>query len=151
MATLGDDVCDVHGASSWYIKNCWQSLYRVFSTGGDGGVPSPTKNLLIHPLPTKFVFPPTKSQFNQIKTNVIISCSHCSCTIFVLISYSFETQIMLILILIDVQYSQNAVFSFEELSNCQNHSSSDFHYLVKKFPQPCSLLFDRKSGKLLKF
>ena len=31
---------------------------------------------------------------------------------------------MLILILIDVQYSQNAVFSFEKGSNRQNHSSS---------------------------
>ena len=40
---------------------------------------------------------------------------------------------MLILILIDVQYSQNAVFSFEKGSNHQNHSSSS-HHLVKKFP-----------------
>ena len=31
---------------------------------------------------------------------------------------------MLILILIDVQYSQNAVFSYEKGSNRQNHSSS---------------------------
>ena len=31
---------------------------------------------------------------------------------------------MLILILVDVQYSQNAVFSFEKGSNRQNHSSS---------------------------
>ena len=41
---------------------------------------------------------------------------------------------MLILILIDVQYSQNAVFSFEKSSNRQNHSSSDSHHLVKKIP-----------------
>ena len=41
---------------------------------------------------------------------------------------------MLILILIDVQYSQNAVFSFEKFSNRQNHSSSDSHHLVKKSP-----------------
>ena len=40
---------------------------------------------------------------------------------------------MLILILIDVQYSQNAVFSSEKGSNNQNHSSG-FHHLVKKFP-----------------
>ena len=36
------------------------------------------------------------------------------CTTFVLISYSFDTQATLILILIDVQYTQNAVFSFEK-------------------------------------
>ena len=116
MVTLDNDVCDVRGASSLYVKTCLQSLYRVFPTGGggDGEVPPRTKNLLIHPLPIKFLFPPTKSQFNPIKNkNVIFSCSHCSCTIFVLISYSFETKIMLILILINVQYSQNAVFSFE--------------------------------------
>ena len=50
-----------------------------------------------------------------------------------LISYSFDTQVMVILILIDVQYSQNAVFSFEKGSNCQNHSFSDSHHKVKKF------------------
>ena len=41
---------------------------------------------------------------------------------------------MLILILIDVQYSQNAVFSFEKFLNRQNHSSSDSHHLVKNSP-----------------
>ena len=41
---------------------------------------------------------------------------------------------MLILILVDVQYSQNAVFSFEKFSNRQNHPSSGFQHLVKKFP-----------------
>ena len=41
---------------------------------------------------------------------------------------------MLILILIDVQYLQNAVFSFEKGSNHQNHSSSGSQHLVKKFP-----------------
>ena len=41
---------------------------------------------------------------------------------------------MLILILIDVQYSQNAVFSFQKCSNHQNHSSSGSHHLVKKIP-----------------
>ena len=84
-------------------------------------------------------------------TYSFFSCSYCSCTIFVLTSYSLETQIMLILILIDVQYSQNAVFSFEKFLNPQNHSSSGSHHLVKKSPQQCSLLFDIKSGKLLKF
>ena len=62
----------------------------------------------------------------------IFSCSHCSCTIFVLISYPFYTQVMLILILIDVQYLQNAVFSFEKGSNSRNHSYSGSHHSVKK-------------------
>ena len=34
--------------------------------------------------------------------------------------------LMLMLTLIDVQYLQNAVFSFEKGSICQYHSSSDF-------------------------
>ena len=109
MATLAHDVYDVHGASSLYIKTCWQNLYRVFPTGGggDGGVLPPTKNLHIHPLPTKlytYSLPPKVNLTQYKNKNVIFSCSHCSCTIFVLISYSFETQIMLIFILIDVQY-----------------------------------------------
>ena len=41
---------------------------------------------------------------------------------------------MLILILIDIQYSQNAVFSFEKFSSRQNHSSSGSHRLAKKIP-----------------
>ena len=41
---------------------------------------------------------------------------------------------MLILILIDVQYSQDAVFSFEKGSNRQNRSSSCFRHLAKKSP-----------------
>ena len=41
---------------------------------------------------------------------------------------------MLILILIDVQYSHNAVFSFEKGSNRQNYSSSGSHHTVKKNP-----------------
>ena len=72
MATLEHDVCDVHGASSLYIKTCWQSssvyvyVYRLYIyiyiyiythtyiyTGlqgfrywGDGGSPPPVNNLL---------------------------------------------------------------------------------------------------------
>ena len=41
---------------------------------------------------------------------------------------------MLILILIDVQYSQEAVFSFEEGLNCQNHFSSGSPHPVKTIP-----------------
>ena len=59
-------------------------------------------------------------------------------------SYFFDTQVMLILILIDVQYSQNAVFSFEKGSNCQNHSSSGSHHPVKNSP---SKIFDSQSGE----
>ena len=142
----------MHGASSSYIKTCWQSLCRVFPTGVWGSPPF-NKKCARSTLPTKFLFPPTKSQFKLIKkiktflAVVIVPVPF----LFVLISYSFKTQIMLILILIDVQYSQNAVFSFEKFSNRQNHSSSDSHHLVKKSPQQCSLLFDTKSGKLLKF
>ena len=84
-------------------------IYRVFPTGWMGESPPPAKNLLI-------------------------SCSHSSCTIYVLISCSFETQIMLILTVIDVQYSQNAVFSFENFLNRQNHFSSGSHHLIKKIP-----------------
>ena len=125
MATLVHDVCDVHRASSLYIKTCWQNLYRVFPTSRDGGVtPSP---------PNYYSLPP-KVNSTQYKNKNIFSCSHCSCTIIVLISYSFKTQIMLILILIDVQYSQNAVSSFEKFSTRQNHSSSGSHHQVKKNP-----------------
>ena len=41
---------------------------------------------------------------------------------------------MLILILIHVQYSQNAVFSFEKFSNRQNHSSSVLTTWLKNPP-----------------
>ena len=119
-------------------------IYRVFPTGGWGKSP-PTSQKFAH-------FSPRNVNSTQQKNeNVIFSCSHFSCTIFVLISYSFETQIVLILILINVQYSQNSVFSFEKFLNGQNHSSSGSYHLVKKSPQQCSLLFNTKSGKLEKF
>ena len=41
---------------------------------------------------------------------------------------------MLILILTDVQHSQEAIFSFEIGSNCQNHSSSGSFHPVTKIP-----------------
>ena len=41
---------------------------------------------------------------------------------------------MLILILLNVQYLQNAVYSFEKGSNRQNHSLSDSHHLIEKSP-----------------
>ena len=128
MATLEHGVCDVHGASSLYIKNCWQSLYRVFPIGGMDESP-PTNQKCAHSPPPHQIFVPSHQKSSQpnkkIKTSFLAVASDCSCTIFVLISYSFETQIMLVSILIDVQYPQNAVFSFEKFSNRQNHPSSD--------------------------
>ena len=47
---------------------------------------------------------------------------------------------MLILILIDVQYSQKAVFSFEEGLSGQNHSSGS-HHQVKKSPPATFQIF----------
>ena len=91
----------------------------------------------IHSFPTKFLFPPTKRQ-----TSFLAGVIAPVYTIFVLISYSFETQIMLILILIDVQYQQNAIFSFEKFSIRQNHSSSGSHHLIKKSPPAVFTTFD---------
>ena len=58
---------------------------------------------------------------------------------------------MLILILIVVQYSQNAVLSFEQFLNRQNYSSRGSHRLVKKLRLQCSLRFDkvRETPKIL--
>ena len=58
----------------------------------------------------------------------------------------FETQIMLILILIDVQYSQNAFFSFEKFLVRQNHSSSGFQRLVKNFPSSVHYFLTQSQG-----
>ena len=48
---------------------------------------------------------------------------------------------MLFLIFIDVQYSQNAVFSFKNFSIRQIHSSSGSDHLVKKIPPPVFTTF----------
>ena len=42
---------------------------------------------------------------------------------------------MLVLILINVQYLHNIAFSLEKGSSGQNHSFSDSHHSVQKFPQ----------------
>ena len=149
MANLAHDVCDVHGASSSYIKTCWQSLCKVFPIGAWGSPPF-NKKFARSTFPTKFLFPPTKIQFKTIKKIKIFLAVVIVCVpfLFVLISYSFKRQI--ILMLIDFQYSQNAVFSFEKLSNRQNHSSSGSHHLVK-IHQQCSQLFEKDSWKILKF
>ena len=65
MATLEHDVCDMHGASSLYIKACWQSLNRVFPSGGMGESHEQPKICSFTPFPTKLLFPPTKSQLTQ--------------------------------------------------------------------------------------
>ena len=97
--------------------------------------------LPIHPSPPPKVNPlPTKQQFSSYnsKKPSILSCSHCPRSIFVLMSYSLDTQVMSILILIDVQYSQNAVFSLEKCLTFQNHSSSGSIHLLKKSPSKIS-------------
>ena len=129
MVTLAHDVCNVYGASSLYIKTCWQILYRFFPTGGTGESPHQPKRWSFTSSPPNFYFLPPKVNSTQYKNKNIFSGSHCSCAISALIS-----QTMLILILIDVQYSQNAVFSFEKFSNRQNYSSSCSHPLDKKIP-----------------
>ena len=118
-------------------------LLAGWGGGGESLHPLQAKSFFISGLlPTKFLFPlrqkPKVNSTQQKNKNVLSSCSHCSSTIFVLISNSLETQIMLNLVLIDVQYSQNAVFSFKKLSNRQNHSSSGSHHLIKISRQQCS-------------
>ena len=65
MATLAHDVCDVHGASSLYIKTCWQSLYRVFPTGGMGESPHQPKICSFTPSPPNFYSLPPKVNSTQ--------------------------------------------------------------------------------------
>ena len=57
VATLEHDVYDVHGASSLYIKTCWQGLYRVFPTGGMGECPLQT-NICSFTPPNFYSLPP---------------------------------------------------------------------------------------------
>ena len=135
ISSVLDQYCflTIHLSNDTYV--CY--IYTGFSLlGGNRGVPTISQEFTYSPLSIKLSFPPYQKsiQPNKKNKNVIFCCSHCSCTIFVLISYSFETQIMLLLILIDGRYSQNAVFSFEEFLNCQNHFSSGSHHLVKNRP-----------------
>ena len=64
---------DVHGASSLYIKPCWQSLYRVFPPGGMGKSPHQPKICSCTPSQPNVYSPPlsppphTKSELNPIK------------------------------------------------------------------------------------
>ena len=142
IATWAHDVYYVHEASL-YIETCWQSSFimhiynRVFPTGGMGSPPL-TSQRSAHAPTTNFLFsshqksisqpPPLKKIYNPIKTSFLAVVT--PCTIFVLISYSFDTQVMLILFLIDVQYSQNAVSSFEKGSKHENHSRSSVYYFT---------------------
>ena len=111
----------------------------VFPTRETGGVPS-TRRKFAYSFPTRKIHPsrfspshsylthqrftpPLNNNFHVITNkNFIFSCRDCSCIIFILTLYSLYTQVMLILILINVQYLQNAVFSFEKGLNDQNHS-----------------------------
>ena len=100
------------------------------------------KNSLIPPpVRTKFLSLPTKTQssspsstkwdsssYNPTKTSFLAAVIAPVPFLF------FDVQVMLILILIDVQYSQNTVFSFGKGSNSQNHSSSGSHHPGKKNP-----------------
>ena len=65
MVTLAHDVCDVHGAFSLYIKTCWQSLYRVFPTGGMGESPHQPKICSFTPSPPNFYSLPPKVNSTQ--------------------------------------------------------------------------------------
>ena len=97
IVTLEHDVSDVHGASSLYIKTYLQSLCRAFPTEGMGESPHQLKicSFTLSP-PNFYSLLPTVNATQWKNKSVLLSCSYCSCTIFVLISYSFETQIMLI-------------------------------------------------------
>ena len=143
IATWAHDVYYVHEASL-YIETCWQSSFimhiynRVFPTGGDGEPPpyqpkicscSHHQFFILFPPKVNLPTPPSlKKIYNPIKTSFLAVVT--PCTIFVLISYSFDTQVMLILFLIDVQYSQNAVSSFEKGSKHENHSRSSVYYFT---------------------
>ena len=113
------------------------SMRPGFSLLGEKGEPPLNKpkiysfpSLQENPLPvgslhTKFLFLPLNNNFNVITLkNFIFSCNHCSYTAFILTLYALYTLVMSVFILIDVQYLQNVVFSFENSSNGQNHSSS---------------------------
>ena len=60
IATLAHDVCDVHRASSLYIKTCWQSLHRIFPTGGIGESPHQQKICSFTPSQPNFYSLPPK-------------------------------------------------------------------------------------------
>ena len=96
IANLAHDVCDVCGACTLYIKNILAKFIQGFPYYDDGGVPPPTKNFLIQPLPTRFLFPPTKSQLNPIKKISFLAVVTAPVPFFVLILYSFETRSKLV-------------------------------------------------------
>ena len=69
MATLAYDVSDVHGASSLYIKTCWQSLCRVFPTGGWSS--PPTNQKCVHSLPPHQTFIASHQKSIQLNKKII--------------------------------------------------------------------------------
>ena len=70
MATLAQDVCDVHRASLLYIKTCWQSLYRVSPTGGMGESPQQQK-ICSFTQPNKKIKTSFLATFNKNGTTVV--------------------------------------------------------------------------------
>ena len=104
--------------------------------------PPPTgQKLLIHPtrkstpsrLPsTKFLFLLPKVHLSSQPTKCKFSCYNQIKTSFLAVVI---VQVMLILILINDQYLQNVAFSFEKGVSGQNHSLSDCHHSIEKFPQ----------------
>ena len=85
MSTLAHDVCDVHGASSLYMKTCWQSsliyvityiyiyiyiyiwfIYiQVFPYWGDGGSPPIQPQICSFPPPPHQIFIPSHQKTIQ--------------------------------------------------------------------------------------
>ena len=73
MVTLAHDVCDVHRGSSLYIKTCWQSLYKVFPTGGMGESHTNQRFALLPP-PHKIFIPSHQKSIQsnkKIKTSIL--------------------------------------------------------------------------------
>ena len=65
MATLARDVSDVHGASSLYIKTCWESLYSLFLTRRMGESSHQPKSCSFTPFPPNFCSLPPKVSSTQ--------------------------------------------------------------------------------------
>ena len=102
-------------------------ICRVFYTGGRGdgdgeGAPHQPK-ICSSPTHGK-IPPPTKNLIKTLNKNLIFSCNHCSCTIFILISYSLYTP-------------SHANFDFNWCSIfTEGQSSSGSHHTIKNIARP---------------
>ena len=146
--SLAHDVSYVHGASTLYKKHVGKA-YTEFSLLWGCGSPTTNQKFAHSPHPHQILIPSHQKLIHPNKKikMLFFSCSHCSCTLFCFNFILFWNTDHANLNLIDVKYSQSAENFFKR----QNHSSSGSHHLVKKSPQQCSLLFNAKSRKLLKF